>query len=53
LKTREEVEVAVAAGERIIWMPLAGVDLEIATVAAWNPARISRACDAILEVLTR
>jgi DNA-binding transcriptional LysR family regulator len=53
LKTREEVEVAVAAGERVVWMPLVGVDLEIATVVAWNPARAGRARDAILEILTR
>jgi hypothetical protein len=29
------------------------VDLEIATVLAWNPARAGRARDAILEILTR
>ena len=53
LKTREEVEVAVAAGERVIWMPLTGVELEIATVAAWDAARVSPARDAVLEILTR
>lgn len=51
LKTRSEVERAAASGERVIWRPIAGLDLEILTVAAWDPGRRSRGRDAVLEVL--
>jgi DNA-binding transcriptional LysR family regulator len=53
LKTRQEVEMAVAAGDRVTWTPFAGVELQIATVTAWDPARVSPARDAVLEILTR
>ena len=53
LKTAREVERAVATGERVAWRPIADVDLEIVTVAAWNPGRMSRKVEDVLEVLAR
>ena len=53
LKTAGKVERAVATGERVAWRPIADIDLEIATVAAWDPARTSRNVEAVLEVLGR
>jgi DNA-binding transcriptional LysR family regulator len=51
LKTQAEVEQAAATGDRVVWRPLEGVELEIATVVAWDPSRPDRGRDAVLAVL--
>jgi DNA-binding transcriptional LysR family regulator len=51
LKTDAEVAHARAGGEAVEWRPIAGLDLEFVTVAAWEPSRVTEALRCLLDVL--
>ena len=53
VKTEGEVAQARAAGEQVVWKPLAGFEFELLTVAAWHPRRVTAALRSLLEVLDR
>ena len=51
VKTEREVARARAAGEQVVWKPLMGFEVELATVAAWHPRHVTAALRSLLEVL--
>jgi DNA-binding transcriptional LysR family regulator len=51
VKTKTEVAQARAGGEEVVWKPLAGFELELLTIAAWDPQRVTPQLRSLLSVL--